>query len=144
MVSFRSLATLLVSMGAVGIASGNYGPKQHQLVVKTHVNAGLSFNMVSSLIIGSEAAVLIDMPLAVPEAKELAAWARNTTDKPLVAVFTTHFHPDHYLSGGAFLEMFPTAKYYASSRAIEHMKSEAPAQVCITHTLIPLSYVITL
>lgn len=143
MVSFRSLVAGLVSMAAAGIASGSCASKQHQLVVKTHVNAGMSFNMVSSLIIGSEAAVLIDMPMAIPEAKELAAWVRNTTDKPLVAVFTTHFHPDHYLSGGAFLEMFPTAKYYASSRAIEHMKSEAPAQVCITHTLISFVHVPT-
>ncbi|KAL7904908.1 beta-lactamase-like protein [Trichoderma velutinum] len=111
MFPLRSLATLLVATCAGGIASAVYPPKQHQLRVETHVNAGLSFNMLSSLIIGSEAAVLIDMPLAVPEAKELAAWVRNTTDKPLVAVFTTHFHPDHYLSGGAFLDMFPTAKW---------------------------------
>ncbi|EHK20436.1 uncharacterized protein TRIVIDRAFT_68974 [Trichoderma virens Gv29-8] len=111
MVGFLSLVTLFVATLASGIASATYLQRQDKFRVETHVNAGLSFNMVSSLIIGSEAAVLIDVPLAVPEAKELAAWVRNTTDKPLVAVFTTHFHPDHYLSGGAFLDYFPTAKW---------------------------------
>ncbi|PVH73136.1 hypothetical protein DL98DRAFT_552796 [Cadophora sp. DSE1049] len=68
------------------------------LKVETHINGGASLEMISSLIIGSEAAVLIDMPLLIPQAEDLAAWVRNTTDKPLVAVFTTHFHPSDYWS----------------------------------------------
>ncbi|KAM6485592.1 beta-lactamase-like protein [Trichoderma sp. SZMC 28011] len=151
MVYRRSLTTMLVAILTSGMASASFVQRQDKLRVETHVNAGLSFNMVSSLIIGSKAAVLIDVPLAVPEANELAAWVRSTTDKPLVAVFTTHFHPDHYLSGGAFLEHFPTAKYYANSRAIEHIKSEAPAQVArwqktlgadniVSNTSIPTAY----
>ncbi|QYT01803.1 Metallo-beta-lactamase family protein [Trichoderma simmonsii] len=86
MVYFRSLATVLVATLASGMASASFVQRQDKLRVETHVNAGLSFNMVSSLIIGSKAAVLIDVPLAVPEAHELAAWVRSTTDKPLVAV----------------------------------------------------------
>ncbi|UKZ52902.1 hypothetical protein TrVGV298_006688 [Trichoderma virens] len=74
MVGFLSLVTLFVATLASGIASATYLQRQDKFRVETHVNAGLSFNMVSSLIIGSEAAVLIDVPLAVPEAKELAAW----------------------------------------------------------------------
>ncbi|RFU77621.1 metallo-beta-lactamase family [Trichoderma arundinaceum] len=101
------------------------------LRVESHINAGLSFNMVSSLIIGKQAAVLIDMPLAIPEAKSLADWVKKVTDKPLIAVFTTHFHPDHYLSGGAFLAEFPSAKYYANSKAIASMKLEAANQVAV-------------
>ncbi|PKK47830.1 hypothetical protein CI102_7150 [Trichoderma harzianum] len=124
MVYFRSLATVLVATLA------SFVQRQDKLRVETHVNAGLSFNMVSSLIIGSEAAVLIDVPLAVSEANELAAWVRNTTDKPLVAVFTTHFHPDHYLSGGAFLEHFPTAKW----------KKTLGADNIVSNTSIPTAY----
>jgi glyoxylase-like metal-dependent hydrolase (beta-lactamase superfamily II) len=114
------------------------------LQVESHLNEGLSLNMVSSLIIGSQAAVLIDMPIAIPEAKSLADWVKSVTDKPVVAVFTTHFHPDHYLSGAAFLEEFPSAKYYANSKAVEYIKLEAPKQVILTEnsanfetTLIP-------
>jgi hypothetical protein len=68
------------------------------------------------------------MPLAIPEAKNLAVRVRDGTDKPLVAVFTTHFHPDRYLSRDAFLDFF---KCYANSNAIAHIKAEAPIQVII-------------
>ncbi|KAL3426114.1 metallo-beta-lactamase family protein [Phlyctema vagabunda] len=103
-------------------------PKE-PLRVETFINPGPSLDMVSSLIIGSEAAVLIDMPLAIPQAKNLASWIKNTTDKPLVSVFTTHFHPDHYLSGAAVLEEFPDTKYYANSHAVAHIEVEAVRKV---------------
>ena len=99
------------------------------LRVKSHSNNAPSFNMVSSLIIGSQAAVIIDLPMAIPQAESLADWVRNTTDKPLVAAFTTHFHPDHYLSGAAFLSQFPEAKYYANSKTIAQIQVEADKQV---------------
>jgi glyoxylase-like metal-dependent hydrolase (beta-lactamase superfamily II) len=101
------------------------------LRVQSHTNNDASFNMVSSLIIGSEAAVLIDLPLAIPQAKSLVDWVRNTTDKPLIAVFTTHFHPDHYLSGAAFLSHFPEAKYYANSKTVAQIQVEAGKQVSL-------------
>lgn len=110
---------------AMAVASSN----SSKLRVENFINSGPSLDMVSSLIIGSEAAVLVDMPLAVPQADALAAWVANTTDKPLVAAFSTHFHPDHYLSGAAFLTRFPEAKYYAHSRAVALMKNEAREKV---------------
>lgn len=100
-----------------------------KLRVESFINSGPSLDMVSSLIMGSEAAVLIDMPLAVPQAEALAAWVANTTDKPLVSAFSTHFHPDHYLSGAAFLAQFPETKYYANSRAVALMKNEVQEKV---------------
>ncbi|KAL6811380.1 beta-lactamase-like protein [Trichoderma sp. SZMC 28015] len=137
MVYFRSLATVLVATLASGMASASFVQRQDKLRVETHVNAGLSFNMVSSLIIGSKAAVLIDVPLAVPEAHELVAWVRSTTDKPLVAVFTTHFHPDHYLSGGAFLEHFPTAKWQKTLGA-DNIVSNTSIPTAYDHTFFTL------
>ncbi|KAH6682185.1 metallo-beta-lactamase family protein [Plectosphaerella plurivora] len=98
------------------------------LRVETHVNGGISLDMVSSLIIGSEAAALIDLPMAIPQAKTLAGWVRATTDKPLVAVFTTHSHPDHYLSGAEVLAQFPEAKYYANPDAAAQIGIEAPVK----------------
>ncbi|GKT41632.1 uncharacterized protein ColSpa_01813 [Colletotrichum spaethianum] len=95
------------------------------LKVDNFVNQGLSLDMVSSLIIGSQAAVVVDLPLAVTQANLLAAWVKNTTDKPLVAAFTTHNHPDHYLSGQAFLDHFPGAKHYATAEAAAWIKNEA-------------------
>ncbi|KAM0328180.1 hypothetical protein ACHAQA_005587 [Verticillium albo-atrum] len=100
-----------------------------KLRVETFVNHAQSLDVVSSLVIGSEAAVIIDLPLAVPQARILAEWVAKTTDKPLVAAFSTHFHPDHYLSGAAFLAHFPETKFYANSRAVAHIKNEAQDQV---------------
>ncbi|CEI70912.1 hypothetical protein FVEN_g9710 [Fusarium venenatum] len=85
--------------------------------------------MVSTLIIGSEAAAIIDLPLAVPQAIELAEWVSNTTDKPLVAAFSSHFHPDHYLSGAAFLARFPETKFCANSKAIDLIKNDAAERI---------------
>jgi hypothetical protein len=114
----------------VGSATAVTTSNSSKLRVENFINSGPSLDMVSSLIIGSEAAVLIDMPLAVPQAEALAAWVANTTDKPLVAAFSTHFHPDHYLSGAALLAQFPETKYYANSRAVALIKNEAQEKVC--------------
>ncbi|KAG4432548.1 hypothetical protein IFR05_011960 [Cadophora sp. M221] len=119
---------LLAAAVAVSVAASEScaaaASSPEPLRVETHVNGGLSFDTVSSLIIGAEAAVLIDMPLAIPQARDLAAWVKNTTDKPLVGVFCSHFHPDHYLSGGALLDQFPGTPFYASIEAIEHIQFE--------------------
>ncbi|UPL02759.1 hypothetical protein LCI18_013693 [Fusarium solani-melongenae] len=85
--------------------------------------------MVSTLIIGSEAAAMIDLPLAVPQAIELAEWVSNATDKPLAAVFTSHFHPDHYLSGAAFLARFPETNFYANSKAVDLIKNDSAERI---------------
>ncbi|KAL7272545.1 hypothetical protein RUND412_004644 [Rhizina undulata] len=90
-----------------------------------HVNENQSDNMVSTLIVGSKAAVIVDMPVAVPSAKRLAEWVRKTTDKPLVAAFASHFHPDHYLSAGDFLEEFRNVAYYANERTVTEIIVEA-------------------
>ncbi|KAF5013392.1 hypothetical protein FDECE_580 [Fusarium decemcellulare] len=117
----------LVLIGAAAAAKPQaYTSPLH---VENFISTGPSLDMVSSLIIGSEAAVIIDLPLAVPQALELADWVANTTDKPLVAAFSTHFHPDHYLSGAAFLEKFPETKFYANSKAVALMKNEAEQKV---------------
>ncbi|KAF2021498.1 Metallo-hydrolase/oxidoreductase [Aaosphaeria arxii CBS 175.79] len=99
------------------------------LRVENFLNPAQSLDVVSSLIIGSEAAVIIDLPLAVPQADALAQWVKNTTDKPLVAAFSTHSHPDHYLSGAAFLAKFPETKYYANSKSVELIKGEANSKI---------------
>ncbi|KAH7007500.1 beta-lactamase-like protein [Ilyonectria destructans] len=100
-----------------------------KLRVEHFLNSAPSLDMVSSLVIGSKAAIIIDLPLAVPQAVALADWVANTTDKPLVAAFATHFHPDHYLSGAAFLARFPAANFYANSKAVSLIKNDAEERI---------------
>ncbi|KAI9146955.1 Metallo-beta-lactamase type 2 [Paramyrothecium foliicola] len=97
--------------------------------VETYVNTAEGLDVVSSLIIGSEAAVIIDLPWTTTKAKELAQWVKKTTKKPLVAAFSTHSHPDHYLSGGTFLDEFPGIAYYANPTAAAVIKAEAADKV---------------
>lgn len=116
----------LVAMAYAGLATATC---TNRLRVESFINPGPSLDMVSSLIIGSEAAMVVDLPLAVPQAVALADWVANTTDKPLVAAFSTHFHPDHYLSGAAFLARFPETKFYANSRAVALIENEVEQKV---------------
>ncbi|KAJ4243686.1 hypothetical protein NW757_011113 [Fusarium falciforme] len=73
--------------------------------------------------------MIVDLPLAASQAVALADWVANTTDKPLVAAFSTHFHPDHYLSGAAFLARFPDTKFYANSRAVALIENEVEQKI---------------
>ncbi|KAF4970226.1 hypothetical protein FSARC_2691 [Fusarium sarcochroum] len=89
-----------------------------KLRVETRINHGIAQDMVSSLIVGSQAAVLVDVPLTIPQAKELVPWIRAKTSLPLVAIFATHFHPDHYLAAHIILESFPQADLYATEKTV--------------------------
>ncbi|CAK1358808.1 unnamed protein product [Cercospora beticola] len=121
--------SILVSILSLASSCQAHPTHKEPLRVETFINSGPSLDVVSSLIIGSEAAVLVDMPLAIPQAESLAAWVNQTTDKPLVAVFSTHSHPDHYLSGAAFLQYFPNTKYYAHPDAVALIQNESNQQI---------------
>ncbi|KAH6900561.1 metallo-beta-lactamase family protein [Thelonectria olida] len=120
--------TLAFALGALFQTVTPRPTCQNGLRVEHFISPGPSLDMVSSLIVGSEGAVIIDLPLAVPQAQALAKWVVNTTDKPLVAAFSTHSHPDHYLGSTAFLAQFPETKYYASSKVVSLIENEAAAK----------------
>ncbi|KAK9239036.1 beta-lactamase-like protein [Lipomyces kononenkoae] len=121
------LSTLTLTIG-LQVVVGSQTTKE-SLCVATYVNTDQAVDMVSSLVIGSQAAMIIDLPMTIGKAKELATWVKTTTDKPLVAAFTSHNHPDHYLSGAAFFEEFPNIPFYANSRATKEIQEDAPKKV---------------
>ncbi|KAJ3527843.1 hypothetical protein NM208_g10506 [Fusarium decemcellulare] len=120
------LRLAVVISGMAGRASALPAKQPSCLRVENFINEGIGFNVVSSLIIGSESAVLVDVPIDIPHAEVLADWIRNTTDKPLVAVFTTHHHPDHNLGARAILDQFDEASFFASKNAVKHLIDETP------------------
>ena len=69
---------------------------------------------VSTLIVGTKAAALIDPPFLIPDANAVAAWIKQKTTVPLKAIFVTHHHPDHYFSANPILEANPDATLYAA------------------------------
>lgn len=125
---FTNIITVVALSGVFGKAASSC---TCDLKVESFISPGYSLDVVSSLIIGSQAAAIIDLPLAVADAETLAQWVKNTTDKPLLAAFTTHNHPDHYLSGKAFLQQFPKAKHYATPETVHGIQNEAVNKVSI-------------
>jgi len=77
----------------------------------------------STLIYGSEDAVLTDPPLTTDQARALGDWVaakgRNVTD-----IFITHGHGDHWFAAGLLAERFG-ARIVASAGTIEQMRINA-------------------
>ncbi|KAL6814268.1 putative metallo-beta-lactamase domain protein [Trichoderma sp. SZMC 28015] len=69
---------------------------------------------VTTLIVGTKSAMLIDPPFLVSDAVRVVQFIKDKTLNALQAVFVTHHHPDHYFSANPILEAFPSAKFYAA------------------------------
>jgi Metallo-beta-lactamase superfamily len=65
-----------------------------QLHTDHYVSSDMGLNSVSTLIVGSNAGVLIDPSFFLTDAAECAQWAKKKLgNKELSAVFITHHHP---------------------------------------------------
>ena len=80
--------------------------------------------MASTLIYGSEDAILVDAFLTVKQANALANWVASK-DKNLTTIYITHGHGDHWFGVGTLLERFPNAKAVAMPSAVEVMRRNA-------------------
>ncbi|MDJ0825256.1 MAG: MBL fold metallo-hydrolase [Rhodobacter sp.] len=63
----------------------------------------------STVILGDDAAVLIDAQFTLPNATRLAD-VIAATGKRLETIFITHYHPDHHLGLAAIMDRFPDAQ----------------------------------
>lgn len=69
---------------------------------------------VSTLILGTKAAALVDPPFLRPDANAVVDWIKKSTFLPLKAVFITHHHPNHYFSANPILDAFPGSQLFAA------------------------------
>lgn len=76
-----------------------------------HISSEQGLSSITTLIVGSKSAALIDPPFLVPDAKSVVEWVKTTTSLPLKAVFVTHHHPDHFFSANPILEAFQEARF---------------------------------
>ncbi len=72
--------------------------------------------------------VVIDPGSSVQVGEMVLEQVRKVTDRPVVAVFDTHVHGDHWLGNQAIAEAFPGAKIYAHPRMIERVEQGAGEQ----------------
>lgn len=75
------------------------------------------------LIVGTSGAIIVDPGGTYDVGKNVISNAEKITDKPIVAVFNTHIHGDHWLGNQAIVERYPNVKIYAHPNMIERAKS---------------------
>lgn len=77
----------------------------------------------SGIVVSDEGVVIIDSGGSLQIGEMLLNKTREVTDKPVIAVFNTHLHGDHWLGNVAIRKAYPNARIYAHERAIERLQS---------------------
>ena len=72
--------------------------------------------------------VVIDPGSSVQVGEMVLTHVRKVTGQPVVAVFDTHVHGDHWLGNQAIAEAFPDARIYAHPRMRERVEQGAGEQ----------------
>jgi len=85
----------------------------------------------STLISGERDAVLVDTPITVKQAQELANWVAESA-KNLTTIYATHGHGDHFFGTGTVLERFPNARFVAPTEVINIMRQQASPESLAT------------
>lgn len=75
------------------------------------------------LIVGTSSAIIVDPGSTYGVGKNVIKAAEKITNKPIVAVFNTHVHGDHWLGNQAIVERYPNVKIFAHPKMIEQAKS---------------------
>ena len=99
-----------------------HGPKG----VPSPQNQGFMNN--PAFIVTGKGVVVVDPGSSVQVGEMVLDQIRKVTDNPVVAVFDTHVHGDHWLGNQAILEAFPQVKLYAHPKMMERVEKGAGAQ----------------
>jgi len=94
-----------------------YGPMGEP----TKANQGFRNNI--SFVLTSAGVVVVDPGTSVYVGRMALNKIRSITSKPIVAVFNTHAHGDHWLGNEAFKEAFPKLNIYAHANMIAQAKA---------------------
>ena len=65
--------------------------------------------------------IIVDPGSSREIGKQLLKKIRTVSDKPIIAVFNTHVHGDHWLGNDGIREFYPKVPIYAHERAIERV-----------------------
>jgi glyoxylase-like metal-dependent hydrolase (beta-lactamase superfamily II) len=72
--------------------------------------------------------VVVDPGSSVQVGEMVLSQIRRITDQPVVAVFDTHVHGDHWLGNQAIFEAYPKVKIYAHPQMMARVEKGAGAQ----------------
>lgn len=77
------------------------------------------------IILTTAGVVIVDPGGSVQTGEMVLKVVESLTDKPVVAVFDSHVHGDHWLGNQAFLEKYPEVKIYGHPEMIRLIKAGA-------------------
>jgi glyoxylase-like metal-dependent hydrolase (beta-lactamase superfamily II) len=80
--------------------------------------------MSSTLIAGTEEAILVDTTVTLDQVDALAEWVRRF-GKRITGVYITHGHQDHWIGLARLQEHFPGARGIATPEVVERARFEA-------------------
>ena len=83
-------------------------------------NKGLISN--SGIVLTDNGVVVVDSGGNYEIGRLIVDRIKRLTDKPIIAVFNSHIHGDHWLGNSAIQEAYPNARFYAHKRAIERLR----------------------
>lgn len=76
-----------------------------------------------SAIVTANGVIVVDPGSSAEIGKQLLKKIRDVSDKPVIAVFNTHVHGDHWLGNQGVRERYPTVPIYAHMRMIERVNA---------------------
>jgi glyoxylase-like metal-dependent hydrolase (beta-lactamase superfamily II) len=79
----------------------------------------------TGVVITERGVVVIDTGGSLQVGELIVNKIQAITNKPIVAVFNSHIHGDHWLGNAAIHKTYPGARIYAHTRAIERLQSGA-------------------
>ena len=94
-----------------------HGPMEYP----TPENQGFMNN--PAFVVTEQGVVVIDPGSSVQVGEMVLEHIRKVTDKPVLAVFNTHIHADHWLGNQAIAEAYPGVTIYAHPKMIESVEA---------------------
>jgi glyoxylase-like metal-dependent hydrolase (beta-lactamase superfamily II) len=87
----------------------------------TPENKGLIANL--GFVVNDSGVIVIESGASQKHGGLLVKAIEKTTSLPIIAVFNTHQHGDHWLGNNAIRKRFPAAKFYANKTMVETAQS---------------------
>ncbi|KAK9717565.1 hypothetical protein K7432_006095 [Basidiobolus ranarum] len=121
---------LILSLPILCLSSEVYGGSlDRKLKIYHYSSPENALSSVSTLIVGSKEAMVVDPPFLNSAARGLISFIQKKTRLPVTKVFSTHEHPDHFFGGTELLKVFHKADMLASPGVAKKIREVVQSKV---------------